>query len=80
MADENIKDEYYSSIISKCEKGEYGCEEDIKKDIAIAIYSSRPVQEKRFSVSIPVVEAPKAKTVNKPNTPAARLENYVSKK
>ena len=80
MADENIKDEYYSSIISKCEKGEYGCEEDIKKDIAIAIYSSRPVQEKRFSVSIPVVEAPKAKTVNKPNTPAARLENYVNKK
>ena len=80
MADENIKDEYYSGIVSKCEKGEYGCEEDIKKDIAIAIYSSRPAQEKRFSISIPVVEAPKAKTVTKPNTPAARLENYVSKK
>ena len=80
MADENIKDEYYSSIVSKCEKGEYGCEEDIKKDIAIAIYSSRPAQEKRFSVSIPVVEAPKAKSVAKPNTPAARLQNYVNKK
>ena len=80
MADENIKDEYYSSIVTKCEKGEYGCEEDIKKDIAIAIYSSRPAQEKRFSVSIPVVEAPKAKTVEKPNTPAARLQNYVNKK
>ena len=79
MSEENIKAEYYNSILGKCKNGEYSCEDDIKTDVAIAIYSSRPVKEKRFSVSIPVVEPVMAKSEKKPSTPAERLKNYANK-
>ena len=62
MAGEVIKSELYSEIISKCCDGAYGCEDDIKKDVAIAVYTSRPNQEKRFSVSITDPETNEIKT------------------
>lgn len=78
IANENINKEYQEDILNKCSTGHYSCEDDIKKDIAIAIYSSRPVKEKMFSISIPVIE--EVKEEKKPLTREQYLKNYVSKK
>lgn len=79
MSGENIKTEYYNDILNKCVNGKYGCEEDIKKDIAIAIYSSRPAQKQRYSVAIPVAEDVEIKKEKKNNTPASKLKGYLNK-
>jgi hypothetical protein len=55
----------------------YSCEDEIKKDIAIAIYSSRPAKEKKFSISIPVVED--VAVENKPKTREQRIKEYIGK-
>ena len=60
MYGENIKEDDVSCIMSKCEKGEYGCHEDVDKDIAYAIYKARPQNtEKKFSVFMPQEERPR---------------------
>ena len=80
MSNENIKSNYADEILSKCECGKYSCEDEIKKDIAVAIYSSRPAQEKRFSVSIPVVDATEPKKAEKKILSTAdRIKQYLNK-
>lgn len=78
MSEENIKKEYCDDIMAKCEKGGYTCEEDIKKDVAVAIYSSRPTREKRFSISVPIVETVTSKS-NEKVTPASGIKKYINK-
>lgn len=78
MASEHINKEYQDDILNKCSTGHYSCEDDVKKDIAIAIYSSRPVKTKMFSTSIPVIE--EVKENKEPLTREQYLKNYVSKK
>ena len=84
MSNENIKEEYCKDIMAKCEKGQYSCEDDIKKDIAIAIYSSRPAQEKRFSFTIPVEQKQGVSSYNenkkKTVTAAEKIQNYINRK
>lgn len=77
MAEENINKQYYNSIVDNCENRKYSCEDEIKKDIAIAIYSSRPAKEKKFSISIPVVED--VVVENKPKTREQRIKEYIGK-
>lgn len=79
MCDENIKPEFYKEIVDKCCKGMYSCEEDIKKDIAIAIYTSRPNQERRFSVSIPVSDESGKEQKKRKLTPAEGIRQYLGK-
>lgn len=82
MCNENIKKEYCDEILAKCADGKYSCEDDIKKDVAIAIYSSRPIQEKRFSVSIPVMEtiAPENRSAkSKHMTASETIKAFVNK-
>ena len=52
MANEKIAAGDKAAILEKCEKGEYACDEDIRKDVAYAAYNARPADERRFSVSI----------------------------
>lgn len=52
MANEKIAAADRAAILEKCEKGEYACDEDIRKDVAYAAYNARPADERRFSVSI----------------------------
>ena len=52
MSSENIKDEDRTTIEDKCLSGAYSCEEDLKRDIAYAIYSARPAKTERYSVGI----------------------------
>lgn len=77
MAEENISKQYYDSIIDNCVNRKYSCEDDIKKDIAVAIYSSRPAKEKKFSISIPVAED--VAVENKPKTREQRIKEYIGK-
>lgn len=57
----------YDSIIEKCSTGKYASEEDVKRDIAFAVFSSRPQKRESFSVSITtpnnVVPTPSKKSV-----------------
>lgn len=52
MDGEYINKEYCDEIMRKCECGEYTCSDDIKKDVAMAIYNSRPTQHKRFELTL----------------------------
>lgn len=80
MCNETIKSEFSEEIIAKCESGKYSCEDDIKKDIAIAIYSSRPAQEKRFSVSIPMTETVEVKSEKPKHVSSAdKIKAYIGK-
>lgn len=47
-----VSEESYASIIEKCEKGEYECNEDLEKDIAYAAFKSRPAKEVKFSAPL----------------------------
>lgn len=82
MECEQIKDEFYKDIMDKCCDGTYKCEDDIKKDVAFAIYNSRTVKEKRFSTAIPSIEigSSESKTRKREITAAEGIQNYLNKK
>ena len=82
MDGEKIKDEFYQDILAKCQKGVYACEDDIKKDVAYAIYSSREAKEKRFSTAIPSIEIGSEKKQSRECgvTAAEGLQKYLNKK
>lgn len=81
MDGEQIKDEFYNEIIDKCCKGNYACEDDIKKDIAFAIYNSRQAKEKRFAAAIPTIEVgnEKAPRRSRPCSSEEGIKNYLGR-
>lgn len=73
MENERINKEDYDSIVAKCSEGKYSTEEEIKRDVAYAVYSARPVGQGRYSAPI---TAPATKTVaveTQGMTPAERI-------
>jgi len=56
MANEKISKEEYDCIIADCD-GKYTTEEEIKRDVAYAVFNSRPAKQGQFGV--PIVTAPK---------------------
>ena len=80
MENENIKEELYSNILNKCRADAYASVEDIKTDVAVAIYSSRETQEKRFSFSLPMDAAPYSEDVKRESLSLAdRIKKYIGK-
>lgn len=56
MANEKIAKEDYDRIVADCD-GKYTTEEEIKRDVAYAIFNSRPAKQEQFGV--PIVTTPK---------------------
>lgn len=56
MSGEKINKEDYEAIVGKCNNGEYSDKEDIKRDVAFAVYNARPVENKQFSAPFSVPE------------------------
>ena len=85
MSGEQIKDEFYNDIMQKCESGKYSCEDEIRNDVAIAVYNSRQVKEKRFSTTIPVVSIQQntknndKSSKNRSFSAAEGISNYLNK-
>ena len=56
MTNEHIAKEDYDRIIADCDAAKYACEEDIKKDVAYAVFNARPTGS--AGVSMPIVTTP----------------------
>ena len=56
MTNEHIAKEDYDRIIADCDAAKYACEEDIKKDVAYAVFNARPTGS--AGVSMPIVTIP----------------------
>lgn len=56
MTNEHMSKEDYDRILADCASMKYACEEDIKKDVAYAVFNARPTGSS--GISMPIVTAP----------------------
>ena len=71
---DKIAEADYEKITHKCEQGEYSSEEDVDKDIAYAVYKSRPAQGERFNAPIVTVG-----TIEQNKIPMTRAERIAAR-
>lgn len=71
IGDDKIAEADFEAITTKCEQGIYSCEEDVDKDIAYAVYKSRPNQGERLNA--PIVTVGTTENQKIPMTRAERI-------
>lgn len=71
IGSDKIAEADFASITTKCEQGEYATQEDVDKDIAYAVYKSRPQSEEHLNISIPPVGMGESQKI--PMTRAERI-------